>query len=864
MKTILKRKSTQSTQRFIVTRKSKVLEELEAKLKLLTELEAKAATDPPREVEIKAGDNIRVEKKDKGNKRTYTISAIQTVVAVGGGGESGAAAWGEITGTLSNQTDLQVALNAKLNTSDFNLSTFSTTNLAEGSNLYFTEERVDDRVANLLDAGNGITLSYDDTLNVLVIEANPSEIFHNSLGGLDGGELGAYYHLTLAQHGGLVSGLDTALHFHSTDRDRANHTGTQTASTISDFNEAAQDAIGLMLDTTLIYVDATPLLTRAEITGDISIPQASNAATLATVNSNVGTFGTASAVGTFTVNAKGLITAASSTPIQIAESQVTSLVSDLAAKQPLDATLTSLAAIAGVQGDIIYASGTDAWTRLAKDATATRYLSNTGTSNNPAWAQINLTNGVTGTLPIANGGTNNTSAYTAGSVIFSDGTSLTQDNANFFWDDVNNRLGIGGVTSPLAKIHITSATGAGIILQRENSIVTSGNVIGGVQWRTTDSDVVTDPIGASIQAIATGNYSTNAAPMRLVFATQTTTAGAAVAEVMRLGPGGGVGIGVSADPTAVLEVSGTSAVAALVFNSAVANASATATTALMRNLATFTGSGTNATLRGFDIDITDIMNGVNHNVVNPLIIDATINTGGAAQTLNEYRGIRIVDPAKDANTTITTVNLLYIDTPTTGATNNSINVQGGHVILNDSGGAYNVRIEGDNAPNLFFLDGVNDRAGINQASPQARLHVTESSLGSEIFRLETVAGNDDPSARVYQERIVTTQGATNTLMTIPIPASTSVTIYTVITARRTAGSAGTAEDGASYAFYAYYKNVAGVATKVNETTVFTAEDQAGWGATSNGSGSNALIQVNGAANNTVTWHCTTWMYQVSS
>ena len=57
------------------------------------------------------------------------------------------------------------------------------------------------------------------------------------------------------------------------------------------------------------------------------------------------------------------------------------------------------------QGDILYANASNALTTLAKDANATRYLSNTGSSNNPAWAQINLTNGVTGALPIANGGT---------------------------------------------------------------------------------------------------------------------------------------------------------------------------------------------------------------------------------------------------------------------------------------------------------------------------------------------------------------------------------------------------------------------------------------------------------------------------
>lgn len=54
------------------------------------------------------------------------------------------------------------------------------------------------------------------------------------------------------------------------------------------------------------------------------------------------------------------------------------------------------------QGDLLYASGATAFALLNKDANATRYLSNTGASNNPAWAQIDLSNGVTGDLPYAN------------------------------------------------------------------------------------------------------------------------------------------------------------------------------------------------------------------------------------------------------------------------------------------------------------------------------------------------------------------------------------------------------------------------------------------------------------------------------
>ncbi len=57
------------------------------------------------------------------------------------------------------------------------------------------------------------------------------------------------------------------------------------------------------------------------------------------------------------------------------------------------------------QGDIIYASAANTLAKLGKDTTATRYLTNKGTSNNPKWDVITLTDGVTGTLPVANGGT---------------------------------------------------------------------------------------------------------------------------------------------------------------------------------------------------------------------------------------------------------------------------------------------------------------------------------------------------------------------------------------------------------------------------------------------------------------------------
>lgn len=51
------------------------------------------------------------------------------------------------------------------------LSELDTSSLPEGSNLYFTNERVDDRVAALLVAGTNVTLTYDDVAGTLTVDA---------------------------------------------------------------------------------------------------------------------------------------------------------------------------------------------------------------------------------------------------------------------------------------------------------------------------------------------------------------------------------------------------------------------------------------------------------------------------------------------------------------------------------------------------------------------------------------------------------------------------------------------------------------------------------------------------------------------
>ena len=131
-------------------------------------------------------------------------------------------------------------------------------------------------------------------------------------------------------------------------------------------------------------------------------------------------------------------------------------------------------ALTGVQGDIIYFSATNTISNLAKNTTASRYLSNSGTSNNPAWAQVDLTNGVTGTLPVGNGGTGTGTAFTAGSVVFAGASGVySQNNSKFFWDNTAVALCVGTLTQAGA-LTVLGATGAANTVGQVGASITGG------------------------------------------------------------------------------------------------------------------------------------------------------------------------------------------------------------------------------------------------------------------------------------------------------------------------------------------------------------------------------------------------------
>ena len=118
----------------------------------------------------------------------------------------------------------------------------------------------------------------------------------------------------------------------------------------------------------------------------------------------------------------------------------------------------SAPAIMTTLGDIIYASGANTPARLAKDTNATRVLTNTGTSNIPAWAQVTLTSGVTGTLPVGNGGTGATT-LTDGGVLLGNGSGALVAMSVL----ADGELIVGdGTTDPVAESGATLRTSIGV------------------------------------------------------------------------------------------------------------------------------------------------------------------------------------------------------------------------------------------------------------------------------------------------------------------------------------------------------------------------------------------------------------------
>lgn len=245
-----------------------------------------------------------------------------------------------------NQADFIPALKSGVNGDQrlkVDVSGLSSDNLVEGStNLFFTVERAQDAVGLAFSDTASVDFTYNDGANTFSAAVLPAGVDHNSLQNYSANRHIDHSAVSISAGSGLTGGGDI--------------TASRT----------------------------------------ISMPNVGTA----------GTYGSAASTNAIVTDSQGRVTAVVNNPIQISESQVTNLVSDLAAKQPLDGTLTSLAAY-NTNGILTQTAPDTFAGRTITQSTGITVTNGDGVSGNPTVAITNTgvvsgTYGSTTQVPVFN------------------------------------------------------------------------------------------------------------------------------------------------------------------------------------------------------------------------------------------------------------------------------------------------------------------------------------------------------------------------------------------------------------------------------------------------------------------------------
>ncbi len=177
---------------------------------------------------------------------------------------------------------------------------------------------------------------------------------------------------------------------------------------------------------------------------------------LSNTSVTAGSYGSASKVSTFTVDAQGRLTAASSTDISIAQSQVSNLVSDLAAKQASGNYVTTLSGDVTSSG---FSAGTVTTTIVNSSITSTKILD--GTILN---ADINASAAIDATK-INTGVVSNTEFNYLDGVTSSIQTQINSKLSNF---------------STMTSVDVTTALGTTAVQNATTAVNFSGSLSGDV------------------------------------------------------------------------------------------------------------------------------------------------------------------------------------------------------------------------------------------------------------------------------------------------------------------------------------------------------------------------------------------------
>lgn len=235
-------------------------------------------------------------------------------------------------------------------------------------------------------------------------------------------------------------------------------------------------------------------------------------------------------------------------------------------------------AISAATAGTDYSAGTSSLaTGILKSTTTTGDLSIAVAADFPTLNQ-NTTGtaaGLSSTLAVTSGGTGTATAFTTGSVVFAGASgTYTQDNANFFWDDTNNYLGVG-TSSPTATIHVKNENNAGWRYEQYNNgdgtnfrnfrargtiasptAVQSGDRLGSFLAGGYGATAGFSGVNGGMSIYAAETFSGSSCGTYLVFGTTATGAntGGGGTERMRIDSSGNVLIGTTTSPAGSKEL----------------------------------------------------------------------------------------------------------------------------------------------------------------------------------------------------------------------------------------------------------------------------------------------------------------------